>query len=82
VHALKPNEAVVVVPLVRETRPDGGLRITSPELPGLLLSAQDHLRVVGGLEASIRWLMRDRLAGPITTVAIHHDHADVSYRAA
>ncbi len=82
VQALRQIEAVLSIPLVRETRPDGGLRITSPELPGLLLSAQDHLRVVSGLEPSIRWLLRDRLDGPITRVAIHADRADIAYQVA
>ncbi len=81
-EAFKIDTGVLSVPLVRELRPDGGLRVTSPELPGLLLSNTNHQALLDGLASAISWTARSKVPGRITNVAIYPDHADIQYLAA
>jgi hypothetical protein len=44
--------------LIAERREDGGLRITSPEVPGLILSHADPAKVMADVLPAIDALMR------------------------
>lgn len=44
--------------LVAERREDGGLRITSPEVPGLVLSGEDPAEVMADVLPAIDALLR------------------------
>lgn len=45
-------------------RPDGGLRVLSPDLPGLILSGGDPAQVAADIPAAIRMLQEHRLSEP------------------
>lgn len=46
-------------------RPDGGLRVVCDELPGLVLSHQDHALVLTDLVPAIETLVFDKLAAAL-----------------
>ena len=76
-------------------RPDGGMRVTSADVPGLLLGGSDRQRVWAVVGPSVEYLLRVnrgldvlRVVGPMTApalagdVAMHIEHLTVEYRAA
>ena len=76
-------------------RPDGGIRVTSDDVPGLLLSGSDRQRIWSVVGPSVQHLLRAnsgldvvRVTGPMTPpladgdVAMRVEHLIVEYRAA
>ena len=76
-------------------RPDGGIRVTSDDVPGLLLGGSDRQRVWSVVGLSVERLLRAnrgldvvRVSGPMTApaadgdVAMRVEHLTVEYLAA
>ena len=76
-------------------RPDGGIRVTSDDVPGLLLSGSDRQRIWSVVGPGVESLLRAnrgldvvRVTGPMTPpaadgdVAMRVEHLVVEYRAA
>jgi len=59
-------EEDVVVTLTFSTRPDGGVRIHSDTLPGLVLSGADVTEVLRDLGPAIRGLLQSEERWPAT----------------
>lgn len=52
--------------LICERREDGGLRVTSPEIPGLVLSGADPREVLRDTAPAIDFLWRALHSKPVT----------------
>lgn len=46
-----------IVNITLEDRPDGGLRVSSEELPGLILSGSNKGQVLSAIEPAVRTLL-------------------------
>jgi hypothetical protein len=46
-----------IVKVIVEDRPDGGVRVWSNDVPGLILSGKDRIRVLGDIEPAVRALL-------------------------
>ena len=89
-HRLERLEVSVSV----DARPDGGIRVTSADVPGLLLSGSDRARVWSVVGVGVERLLRAnrgldvvRVSGPMTPppegdVPMRVEHLVVEYRAA
>lgn len=63
------NQDVMVVSVTLDDRDDGGLRVYSADLPGLILSGSDKARVFSDI-------------GPAIQAIFHHQGMDVTVRSA
>jgi hypothetical protein len=50
----------MIVKVVLEDRPDGGVRVWSNDVPGLCLSGKDRTRIIAGIEPAIRAILRHK----------------------
>jgi hypothetical protein len=46
--------AMIMINVTCEDRPDGGVRVYSDQLPGLILSGKDRAKVLAGIEPAVK----------------------------
>lgn len=58
---MKDHTGQFKVSIKLEPRPDGGLRVSSPDVPGLVLSGKDPKQVLGDVLPAVQTILADRM---------------------
>ena len=80
-QVLKPRleSRRVSIALRVEDREDGGVRVRSPDEPGLLLGGVDRGRVLARVPAALRGMLERNRGIRIEQLTLHDDHVDIDY---
>jgi hypothetical protein len=61
-----------------ETRPDGGLRAYSDDVPGFVLSSSDRVALIGDVKPALEKILSHMFKEPVVVEELSHLHEEVS----